>query len=113
MAGLTEGLAGLFLAAGALVAGLRALSGDITIGELVAVVGLTQFLAEPLGMLGDISAHTSRAHASARCHDRFLAHHRLVEEDETRPVFTHAEHDLRGVRDRGSASVTLSSRTGG
>src|SRR3546814_13479795 len=34
MAGLTEGLAGLFLAAVALVAGHRALSGDITIGEI-------------------------------------------------------------------------------
>src|SRR3546814_15872534 len=66
MAGLTEGLAGLFLAAVALVAGHRALSGDITIGELVAVVGLTQFPAEPLGMLGDIPAHPAPPPASPR-----------------------------------------------
>ncbi|KRF19784.1 hypothetical protein ASG90_20360 [Nocardioides sp. Soil797] len=78
MTGLTDGLAGIFLAVVALVAGHRALSGDITIGELIAVVGLTQFLAEPLGMLGDISAHTARAHASARRIVDFLGTPHLV-----------------------------------
>src|SRR5699024_8635037 len=48
MSGLTIGLSGLFLAVVALVAGHRAMSGDISIGELVAVVGLSQFLAEPI-----------------------------------------------------------------
>ncbi|HEY9565429.1 MAG TPA: ABC transporter ATP-binding protein [Nocardioides sp.] len=112
MAGLTEGLAGLFLAAVALVAGHRALSGDITIGELVAVVGLTQFLAEPLGMLGDISAHTARAHASARRIVDFLASPRLVEEGESSPVFTPAELRLSGVSAPGLDSVNLASRPG-
>nr|WP_246279942.1 ABC transporter ATP-binding protein [Nocardioides daedukensis] len=112
MAGLTEGLAGLFLAAVALVAGHRALSGDITIGELVAVVGLTQFLAEPLGMLGDISAHTARAHASARRIVDFLASPRLVEEGESSPVFTPAELRLSGVSAPGLDAVDLASRPG-
>ncbi|MDN5896760.1 MAG: ABC transporter ATP-binding protein/permease [Nocardioides sp.] len=79
MSGLTIGLSGLFLAVVALVAGHQAASGEITIGELVAVVGLSQFLAEPIGLLGDISAHTARAHASARRIVTFLHTPRLVD----------------------------------
>ncbi len=65
MTGLTTGLSGVFLAVVALVAGHKAAGGQISIGELVAIVGLTQFLAEPLGMLGEISAHAARSHAAA------------------------------------------------
>lgn len=78
MSGLTDGLSGVFLAIVALVAGRQAMAGEITVGELVAVVGLSQFLAEPIGMLGDISAHTARAHASARRIVSFLHSPRLV-----------------------------------
>lgn len=66
MTGLTGLLSGLFLAVVALIAGHKAVRGEITIGELVAVVGLTQFLAEPLQMLGEISAFTARSIAAAR-----------------------------------------------
>lgn len=65
MTGLTSLLSGLFLAVVALVAGHKAVRGEITVGELVAVVGLSQFLAEPLQMLGEISAFTARSRASA------------------------------------------------
>lgn len=78
MTGLTSGLSGLFLAVVALVAGLKALSGEISIGELVAIVGLTQFLAEPIEMLGEISAHAARSHAAARRIVDFLRSPRLV-----------------------------------
>ena len=65
MGGLTTGLSGLFLAVVALLAGVRALEGEITIGELIAIVGLSQFLAEPINILGHISAQVAGAHASA------------------------------------------------
>ncbi|SDK59805.1 ABC-type multidrug transport system, ATPase and permease component [Glycomyces sambucus] len=42
---------GLFVAGLALVAGLRALNGDLTIGQLITIVGLTQFIMGPLGTL--------------------------------------------------------------
>ncbi|MGW1060551.1 ABC transporter transmembrane domain-containing protein [Micromonospora rubida] len=50
--GLTTTVNGLFLAAVAGVAGWLALEGRLTIGELVAVVGLAQFIAEPVQTLG-------------------------------------------------------------
>ena len=78
MAGLTNTLSGLFLAVVALIAGSKALSGDISIGELVAVVGLTQFLAEPIEMLGEISAHAARSYAAAGRIVDFLRSPRLV-----------------------------------
>jgi putative ABC transport system ATP-binding protein len=40
---------GLFVAGLALVAGLRAWNGDLTVGQLITVVGLTQFIMGPLG----------------------------------------------------------------
>ena len=76
--GLTTGLSGLFLAAVALLAGHRALAGDITVGELIAVVGLTQFLAEPLTGLGQVSAYAASAHASAGRIATYLATPRLL-----------------------------------
>ncbi|RLP97248.1 ABC transporter ATP-binding protein [Micromonospora sp. CV4] len=51
-AGLTTTVNGLFLAVVAGVAGWLALQGRLTIGELVAVVGLAQFIAEPVQTLG-------------------------------------------------------------
>ncbi|MGO1165031.1 MAG: ABC transporter transmembrane domain-containing protein [Janibacter sp.] len=78
MTGLTGLLSGLFLAVVALIAGHKAVRGEITIGELVAVVGLTQFLAEPLQMLGEISAFTARSLAAARRISAYLHTPRLV-----------------------------------
>lgn len=64
--GLTATLSGLFLAVVAYLAGTRALDGAITIGELIAIVGLTQFLAEPIAGLGQTSARVASSYASAR-----------------------------------------------
>ena len=59
--GVTPGASSVgFLALVALVAGQRALDGDLTIGELVAVVGLAQFVAEPMGMLAYLVAQLAR-----------------------------------------------------
>jgi putative ABC transport system ATP-binding protein len=56
---------GLFLALVALVAGRLAAAGTITIGELVAVVGLAQFLATPFHILARVGVELARARASA------------------------------------------------
>lgn len=66
MFGLTATLSGLFLAVVAYLAGTRALDGTISIGELIAIVGLTQFLAEPITGLGETSAQAASSFASAR-----------------------------------------------
>ncbi|WP_067435654.1 ABC transporter ATP-binding protein [Nocardioides jensenii] len=110
MTGLTAGLSGLFLAVVALIAGHRALSGEITVGELVAVVGLTQYLAEPLGMLGDISAHAARSHASARRIVTFLHTPPLVEAGGS-SAGSH-ELTLRGVHAPGMDGLDLTSAPG-
>jgi putative ABC transport system ATP-binding protein len=64
--GVTQLLSVTFLAVVALVAGQRALDGDLSIGELVAVVGLAQFVAEPMGMIAYLVAKLARSRASAR-----------------------------------------------
>ena len=54
-----------FLALVALIAGRMAAGGSITIGEFVAVVGLTQFLTAPLETLGGTITSVAEARASA------------------------------------------------
>ncbi|MGM0723816.1 MAG: ABC transporter transmembrane domain-containing protein [Actinomycetota bacterium] len=56
---------GLFLAVIALVGGLLALDGSITVGNLVSAVGLAQFLVGPLQTLGIAGARFAQARASA------------------------------------------------
>lgn len=67
--GLQDGVAtatsGLLLAAVAGVAGWFALNGRISIGELITVVGLAQFVAEPVGILGYCGQVAAMARASA------------------------------------------------
>ncbi|MDX3002429.1 ABC transporter ATP-binding protein [Kribbella solani] len=63
--GVTTALSGLLLAAVAGVSGWFALHGRITIGELITVVGLAQFVAEPVATLGYVSQVIARSRASA------------------------------------------------
>ncbi|YAL83116.1 ABC transporter ATP-binding protein [Dermacoccaceae bacterium W4C1] len=84
--GATEGVSGLFLAAVALLAGVRAASGELTVGELIAVVGLTQFLAEPMAMLGGVSAQFATAHASASRIVEFLHTPRMISAGTAQPA---------------------------
>ncbi len=56
---------GAFLVLVALVAGRLAAAGDISIGELIAAVGLTQFLVGPLQRLTYVGAEFARSRASA------------------------------------------------
>ncbi|WP_433016266.1 ABC transporter ATP-binding protein [Kribbella sp. CA-294648] len=63
--GVTNALSGLLLAAVAGVAGWFALDGRISIGELITVVGLAQFIAEPVGLLGYSGQVFATSRASA------------------------------------------------
>jgi putative ABC transport system ATP-binding protein len=63
--GLTAALSGLLLAAVAGVAGWFALNGRISIGEFITVVGLAQFVAEPVATLGWCGQVFVTARASA------------------------------------------------
>ena len=100
MFGLTASLSGLFLALVAYLAGTRALDGSISIGELIAIVGLTQYLAEPIAGLGETSAQAARSFASAR---------RLVAFLQTPPLVTHGATVLDDPR----AELSLAAMTAG
>ena len=63
--GLTTTVNGLFLAAVAGIAGWLAVQGRLSIGELVAVVGLAQFVAEPVQTLGYCVQLLAAARASS------------------------------------------------
>ncbi len=64
--GLVTATGALFLACVAGTAGWMALQGHLTIGELVIVVGLAQFLAEPVQALGMVGQMFAIARASAQ-----------------------------------------------
>ncbi|MGI8649382.1 MAG: ABC transporter transmembrane domain-containing protein [Rubrobacter sp.] len=57
--------AGSFMAVVALVGGRQAASGEISIGQFVTAVGLTQFLIGPFSRLAEVGAMFARARASA------------------------------------------------
>ncbi|WP_436775700.1 ABC transporter ATP-binding protein [Yinghuangia sp. YIM S09857] len=63
--GVVLALAGVFIALVALVGGRLAADGSISLGELVAAVGLAQFLLGPLSMFSYINAEFAQARASA------------------------------------------------
>jgi putative ABC transport system ATP-binding protein len=65
LTGLTALVVGLYLALVALVAGRMALAGELSIGELVAALGLAQFVLGPLQTLGRLGAALARGRASA------------------------------------------------
>ena len=64
--GATTFTSGLLLTAVAGVAGAFALQGRISVGELITVVGLAAFLADPVYILADCVFDAAVARASAR-----------------------------------------------
>ncbi|GAB1515915.1 ABC transporter ATP-binding protein [Actinophytocola sp. KF-1] len=63
--GTSAAVSGLFLAAVAGFAGWLAVDGTLTIGELITVVGLAQFIAEPVRLLATAGQMLANARASA------------------------------------------------
>nr|WP_281248249.1 ABC transporter ATP-binding protein [Corynebacterium pacaense] len=65
--GVTEATGAVFVAAIGVSAGHLALNGSMSIGELITVVGLTQFLIGPMTMLGrNLASRWASAEASGR-----------------------------------------------
>lgn len=112
LTGLTTGLSGLFLAVVALLAGRMALEGELTIGELIAIVGLTQFLAEPISALGEISAQLAGAHASAGRIVEFLQSPWRVRAGELSPADSAPTLTISGVSTGPLHRLDLRSRPG-
>lgn len=63
--GVSSALSALFLAGLAWFAGMQAMGGNLTVGELVAVLGLAQFLQWPMSGLAFVGAELATARASA------------------------------------------------
>ncbi|MEV0617677.1 ABC transporter ATP-binding protein [Nonomuraea sp. NPDC050404] len=81
-------LSGLFLAGVALLAGTRALEHAISIGDLIAIVGLTQFYAGPIQTLGQVGALVADGHASASRIAAFLRTPPLLTAGTAHPTLT-------------------------
>ncbi|MFJ2960479.1 ABC transporter transmembrane domain-containing protein [Streptomyces sp. NPDC087270] len=109
----STGLSGLFLAAVTLLAGSRALDGAISVGDLIAVVGLTQFLAVPIRALGGIGAQAGSAYASAARIVAFLDTPPLLADgDADAVVGGAAQVSLNEVTTGALRDLSLTSRTG-
>ncbi|MCZ4498291.1 MAG: hypothetical protein JWQ74_844 [Marmoricola sp.] len=96
--GASTALNGLFLAVVAFLAGRLAASGDISIGELIAVVGLAQFLAGPLETLGEAGAVFASSYAAAGRIATHLAAEPLIADGPREPAETGPQLSLRDVR---------------
>lgn len=65
--GATEAAGAIFVSALGIATGVFALNGHVTIGELITVVGLTQFLITPMTMFGrNLASRWASAEASGR-----------------------------------------------
>ncbi|MFE1170329.1 ABC transporter ATP-binding protein [Nocardiopsis sp. NPDC058789] len=109
--GLVTATGAVFLACVAGTAGWMALQGHLTIGELVIVVGLAQFLAEPVQALGLVGQMFAIARASAQRVVRLLNAPDAVSPGDrilpdTLPEVPHAV-ELRGVTHRTLDGVDL------
>ncbi|GIJ43642.1 ABC transporter permease [Virgisporangium aliadipatigenens] len=111
--GLTSTVNGLFLAAVAGFAGWRAVDGALSVGELVAVVGLAQFIAEPVQTFGFCVQMYAIAKASAGRVAALLGTPlRLTPGDRSAPAAADVRVRLDGVSYRTLDAVSLRARAG-
>ncbi|MFW6690974.1 ABC transporter ATP-binding protein [Streptomyces sp. MAR4 CNX-425] len=111
--GVVLALTGGFIALVALVGGRLALSGDITLGELVAAVGLAQFLLTPLQVFAYVNAEFAQARASAaRVAEVLAAPPAVVPGGRRLPEPVRGELRLRGVGLGALAEVDLAVAAG-
>lgn len=109
--GVTTTVSALIAAGVASLAGWFALDGRISIGELIAVVGLAQFLIEPLTLLTSAPAVVARARGSAeRVSTVLSAPSRLSDGPESVPVPTGLS--LRNVTFRSLTGIDIDVRPG-
>jgi len=110
--GVSTALNGIFLAVVALLAGRLAASGDISIGELIAVVGLAQYLSGPLETLGEAGAVFASSYAAAGRIATHLGAEPLIADGTGTPEGNAPQLALDGVRADGLAGLDLSTRPG-
>jgi len=112
MIGLAQTLSGVFLAVVTLLAGRLALSGDISVGELIAIVGLTQFLAEPITTLAEMSAQMAAAVTSGQRIADYLATPHLAASGSERIDHGDADLAVKGVWHGSLTGLDLDSQPG-
>ncbi|MEU3748964.1 MULTISPECIES: ABC transporter ATP-binding protein [Streptomyces] len=107
-------LTGVFIAVIGLVGAYLAMDGSISVGELVAAVGLAQFLLGPFQLLTYVNAEIAQGRASARRIAEVLASPVTVEGGEAVPSDAAAGHlALRGVSLGALRGVDLDLPAGG
>ncbi|WP_433603971.1 ABC transporter ATP-binding protein [Dactylosporangium sp. CA-139114] len=89
---------GLLAGGVAVLAGWFALTGRITVGELIAVIGLAQFLMEPLGMLAVVPSWIAQARGSAERVALVLNAPEVLPEPTRAPSGDDVTLELAGVR---------------
>ncbi|KAA0926297.1 ABC transporter ATP-binding protein [Rhodococcus sp. ANT_H53B] len=105
--GITTGVSAVVAASVAGLAGYFALIGRITVGELIAVVGLAQFLIEPLGVLSSTPAIIARARASADRVALVLGADRILHHGNQHITGKRLDLGLRGVTHRSLQKIDL------
>ncbi|MEV7399598.1 ABC transporter ATP-binding protein [Streptomyces sp. NPDC091267] len=106
-------LTGVFIAVIGIVGAYLAMRGSISIGDLVAAVGLAQFLLGPFQLLTYVNAEFAQGRASARRIAEVLAAPAAVEGGESAPADAPAGAlRLRGVRLGSLRGVDLDIRAG-
>ncbi|MFE6709267.1 ABC transporter ATP-binding protein [Streptomyces sp. NPDC057695] len=91
-------LTGVFIAVIGVVGAYLAMDGSISVGDLVAAVGLAQFLLGPFQLLGYVNAELAQGRASAKRIAEVLASPEAVATGQDRPADGAAGHvALRGV----------------
>ena len=110
--GLQQTLVGLLVAAVVIAAGWRVIIGEVTVGELVAMVGLAVFLSEPIGTVVAITAMIAQSLASARRVADFTASPPLLPDGETGTNPDAPAVQLDGLRLDGLPPIDLCVRSG-
>ncbi|MFI6529215.1 ABC transporter transmembrane domain-containing protein [Streptomyces uncialis] len=101
-------LSGVFLAALATASGYLALDGQLTIGQLVTVLGLAQFLQGSLAHVGTFASNWAHKRASARRIGTFLAEPPLI----TPPVTSRGDAGEQGPAAGTGAGTATGTGTG-
>lgn len=101
----------LLAAAVAGMAGWFALDGRITVGELITVVGLAQFLIEPLGTLSGVPGELARARGSAQRLALVLSAEPLLPPGST-PLAGRTGLQVRGLAHRSLNGVSFDAAPG-
>ncbi|GAA3856997.1 ABC transporter ATP-binding protein [Saccharothrix violaceirubra] len=105
-------LTGIFLAIVALVGGQLAIAGDITVGQLVAAVGLAQFLLWPLTVFSWVNGMFAQGRASAARIAEVLAAPPAVPPGTAHLPAIAGHVELRGVTSGTLRDVTVVARPG-